>query len=90
MKVRVKPVAQFNQRETELIVKALVGYSRGFAQGPGQAMDEEEAAILAANITKSFDDVAGSLNAMAHNMRNGRSHDSGKKQTVDGLAWDKE
>ncbi len=70
MKVRVKPVAQFNKRETELIVRALRSYAQNCAcvQAPS---DGEEAEVLAASITKSFDDVAGTLNTMAHNMRNG-------------------
>lgn len=70
MKVRVKPVAQFNKRETELIVRALRIYAQNCACAPAPS-DGEEAEVLAASITKSFDDVAGTLNTMAHNMRNG-------------------
>lgn len=72
MKVRVKPVAQFNKRETELIVRALRSYAQNCACASAPS-DGEEAEVLAANITKSFDDVAGTLNAMAHNMRNGNA-----------------
>ncbi len=86
MKVQVKPVAQFNKRETELIVRALRSYAQNCACASAPS-DGEEAEVLATSITKSFDDAAGALNAMAHNMRKGNTKAAAPKEVA---PWDKE
>lgn len=77
MKVHLKPVAQFNKRETELIVRALRSYAQNCACADAPA-DGEEAELLAASITNGFDEAAGTLNAMAHNMRNDKTQPKAK------------